>query len=78
MRQYEPIWIKLKASGEVSIAAPRQMHKRIIKAVHKEKYNDLAFRILLQEDHKRSWISNSASHNKLTFKLNYSIGIGDL
>jgi hypothetical protein len=45
MRQYEPVWIKLKKEKQVSITAHRSMHKRIIKAVTKEKWMDTAYKL---------------------------------
>jgi hypothetical protein len=51
MRQYEPIWYKLKtlplteaSKKGVSVTANRALHARIIKAVTKEKWKDIAFK----------------------------------
>lgn len=51
MRQYEPIWHKLKnlplheaSKTGVSVTANRALHARIVKAVTKEKWKDLAYK----------------------------------
>jgi len=49
MRTYEPIWIQLKSAGKVRIAAPPALHKRIIKAVTKEKWLDMGWKLELDE-----------------------------
>lgn len=52
MRQYQPIWSKLKSlplkdakTIGVSVTANRRLHPRIIKAVTKEKWLDIAYKI---------------------------------
>ena len=54
MRQYQPIWEKLKnmplheaSTKGVSVTANRALHPRIIKAVTKEKWKDLAYKASL-------------------------------
>jgi len=44
MRSYEPIWKQLKQDSVVHVVAPPSRHKRIIKAVSKEKWLDTEFR----------------------------------
>jgi hypothetical protein len=73
MRQYEPIWIKLKSLSKseaetigVSIAAPRVLHKRIIKAVTKEKYMDFAYKAV---NPREATLVHVRSNSILTFKL---------
>lgn len=77
MRQYEPIWYKLKSlplkdarTIGVSITANRRLHPRIIKAVTKEKWKDMSFKI--EKDHKciLSHISKGAI---ITFYLDISL-----
>lgn len=63
-RLYEPIWEKIRDTGECKIAAPPAAHKRIIKAVVKEKGIDLAFKVLSAE--KWRW-------NKLEYQINGSL-----
>ena len=47
MRQYEPIWERIKRDNTASLVAPVENHKRIIKAVIKEKYKDEGYKLLL-------------------------------
>lgn len=69
MRQYEPIWIRLKQLGEVRLAVPRPLHARIIKAITKEKWMDSGFRFLLSEDGKSSELEFIQEHNVITVRL---------
>lgn len=45
-RLYQPIWESLKANKKVTIQASPEVHRRIIKAVTKEKYNDIGYKVL--------------------------------
>jgi len=45
MRKYEGLWIQLKTTGTVTVAANPKLHARLKKAVTKEKYNDIAYKI---------------------------------
>lgn len=49
MRKYQPIWDRLKRDLTASLAASPAMHKRIIKAVIKEKNRDLGWKLLTSE-----------------------------
>lgn len=49
MRQYQPIWEAIKKNNTASIVAPISNHKRIIKAVSKEKYLDEGYKLQLEE-----------------------------
>lgn len=51
MRYYEPVWRKLKSNGKASITANVALHPRIVKAVTKEKYNDIAYKIEIAPYH---------------------------
>jgi len=44
MRQYQPIWLKLKHDGTVSVTINRHLHSRLIKAVTKEKWMDILYK----------------------------------
>lgn len=70
MREYEPIWIALKQHGKVSLTANRLLHPRIIKAVTKEKWQDLAFKLDIEP--KIAILSHHANHSILTFVLDIS------
>lgn len=45
MRQYQPVWIEIKTTGMCRITAHKAHHRRIIKAVTKEKDMDLGFKL---------------------------------
>jgi dUTPase len=73
-RQYEPIWRKLKAlpakqaaTQGVSVTAPRALHKRILKAVVKEKWLDIGYKMEIEPKHAIMYHSRSGSI--LTFFL---------
>lgn len=81
-RFYQPIWDKLKsmppseaATIGVSINANRLLHARIIKAVIKEKWKDIGFKIQL--DDKTAKLSYMTKHAVITFYLTYTLGRED-
>lgn len=76
--RYNPIWAALKKDGVCVITAPPVLHPRIIKAVAKRKYRDLAFHLEMSEAGKSAKLSHKISGSVITFTLNKSIGIGDL
>ena len=91
MRMYEPIWLKLRSAKakevlnfpeikvkEISLTAPKSAHKRIIKAVTKEKYGDVTFKFECSENCKKARISHEVKGNIIKFKLHLSIGLDDL
>jgi hypothetical protein len=45
LRQYEPIWIQIKSEGYCDISTHRAYHRRVIKAVTKEKDKDLGYKL---------------------------------
>jgi len=49
MRQYQAIWERIKKHGKATLIAPVDSHRRIIKAVQKEKYMDMGFKLLQSE-----------------------------
>ena len=71
MRQYEPAWNKLKQDTELRIAAEPSVHKRIIKAVIKEKDMDIIYKLSCEEECKRAVISYSRQHKMIVFKLKF-------
>jgi hypothetical protein len=82
MRMYENIWISLKrldpkdaATRGVSITAPKYFHKRILKAVKKEKNNDMAFKLFLGD--KVATLAHTRNGSILSFKLYYSLTAAD-
>lgn len=71
MRQYEPVWIHLKNTGECKITAPRPLHPRIIKAVKKEKYMDDGFKFLCNEEDKHAVMDIVRTGSIITFSLRF-------
>jgi hypothetical protein len=86
MRQYEPIWGKLKSlspqdasSKGISISAIPKLHPRIIKAVKKEKWLDAAYKLsLYHSSGKTATLVVSRNNSILTFKLAFSLSIIDV
>ena len=85
MRTYQPIWEKLKdlSSKEesllrkgVSVRAHPAHHKRIVKAVTKEKYNDVAWKLTIEP--QKSSLSFTVESNVITFYLRKSLSSMDL
>lgn len=77
-RQYEPIWNKLKSlppkEAEVkgiSIFANSALHKRIIKAVRKEKWKDMGYKLALED--KKATLTYSRTAAIITFYLSFSL-----
>lgn len=77
-RQYQPIWDKLKSltkkdaeSIGVSIQAPRVLHPRIIKAVKKEKWKDLGYKLKLEP--KTAELETFRKGEIITFFLKFSL-----
>lgn len=82
MRQYETIWHELKhlpaIQAEhvgVSVTASRPLHARILKAVKKEKWGDIGYKILLND--KRAVLTHTRQHSIITFYLTVTIGLED-
>ena len=78
MRQYQPIWLKLKSmplteasSKGVSVTANRLLHPRIIKAVTKEKWMDLEYKLAVEP--YTLILYHERKHSVLTFYLRQSI-----
>lgn len=49
MRQYEPIWLRIKNKKTASIVTHVNNQTRVIKAVKKEKHRDTGYKLLLAE-----------------------------
>lgn len=71
LRQYEPIWLSLKKHKTVSIRTNQTLHKRLIKAVVKEKWMDDKFKS--KEGWRMMWLTYSVSGDVVTFNLNYKL-----
>lgn len=72
-RMYAPLWEALKKHSVVSINAPAYLHKRICKAVIKEKWMDTDYK--LREGWRMKYLTYScnAAENRITFFLNYKL-----
>ena len=51
MRQYETVWNEIKINKTLRLSSPRPFHKRIIKAVVKEKDMDLGYKLECSESY---------------------------
>ena len=71
MRKYQPIWLALKTKGKARIAAHKYLHRRIKKAVIKEKDMDVGYKMELAECSKRAeirvWFEESVIHFELLY-----------
>ena len=80
MREYQPIWLKLKMQGSASIAAHPLLHARIIKAVVKEKWLDTGFKY--ESMPYRHILTHTKEGAKITFTLTKfltdKIGVADV
>lgn len=82
MRQYEGIWLRLKQLPRkdaeqtgVRVSAPKVQHPRIIKAVVKEKWKDVGYKLRIEPSVA---ILYSSSHNGiLTFTLHRTLSSDD-
>jgi len=45
MRQYQSIWVQIKKDGHCTVAVHPKLHKRVVKAVRKEKWKDIAYKV---------------------------------
>lgn len=69
VRRYQPIWEAIKQQGTACIAADHALHKRIAKAVRKEKYNDKGWTLLQLEENKKWELTSESKGSLLTFTL---------
>lgn len=72
MRTYEPVWSRLKRDKVVSITANRLLHARIIKAVTKEKWLDLGFKMEIAP--RIAKLTSTVQGSIITFKLDFYLG----
>lgn len=83
MRMYQPAWEALKKSVDdpkrIAIAAHPLLHRRIYKAVIKEKDMDVVYKLALTEREipQRAWLSRESKDGILVIRLHFSIGIDD-
>lgn len=77
-RLYQPIWESVRDKGFCNITAPQAVHRRIIKAVIKEKDKDAAFHVEAAE--KWSWtrLDYKIEGSMIKFILKHPISHEDL
>ena len=68
-RKYTPVWNALKSTGTVKLTAAKPFHKRIIRAVIKEKYMDLAYHFEMSHANRRPKLAYTVSQTVITFRL---------
>jgi len=76
MRQYQPIWERIKKHSYASLVAPIKNHKKIIKAVIKEKNMDSAYKFELSEKALTATLvinKDSKDASMIHFSLNVTI-----
>ena len=71
MRKYQPIWLTLKTHGHVSINAPKEKHRLIIRMVCKEKWQDTEFK--KKERWRMKYITYRICDTTIHFSLDYRI-----
>lgn len=71
MRQYTPIWNEIKINGCCDISTHRAYHKRVIKAVVKEKDLDLGYKLECTERYPpvQAVLRSSRSGSVIKFTL---------
>lgn len=76
MRHYGPIWYELKTKKTARITVNSALHKRIIKAVGKEKTLDLAYKLSIEP--KLAVMKVTAKNSILTFFLEERVPVTEL
>lgn len=69
MRMYTPAWNKLKLDRTLRLAVPRPLHRRVIRAISKEKWQDEAWKFLRSEEGYWDEIRYSCKGNIIEFSL---------
>lgn len=81
MRTYQPSWIELKNSESnpkhIRISAPAKFHRRIYKAIIKEKDMDLVYKLQCSDNAQKARLSRNSSGGILTIFLHLTIGLTD-
>lgn len=70
-RLYSNIWNELKKNNTCSVAAHPLLHRRIIKAVRKEKDIDIGFKLIKSEELQRARMHYRCESSRITFWLKY-------
>lgn len=75
MRQYEPVWIKLKLTNKATVRVVPALAETVRKAVKKEKNQDLGFKVTHDYDAFYLKISYDETTKLMTFELKQRLGI---
>lgn len=80
MRKYYPIWKKLKRDKKAVVVHPAHLHKRLIKAVLKERTMDTGFRLELSEanQYAKVFAESVIEQNIIIFTLKYYLDPTDI
>ncbi len=77
-RKYLPIWKKIKADKKCVISAHPKLFARIVKAVMKEKDQDVAMKIANDLDKLYLKITRDEQNHTVTFELKQRVGISEI
>lgn len=78
-RAYQTLWETIRDKEDIiQIKCHPKLMNRIIKAVMKEKLNDLAFKLLNTHDSFRLEIKKDEEKGVVSFKLKAKLGIEDI
>lgn len=69
MRTYQPAWNQLKKEGKITISAPSRLHRRIYKAIIKEKWLDSVYHLEHDFNGYTTRLSKTRDGNALTITL---------
>lgn len=75
LREYQPVWNKIKETAKCRLEVPPQLVARVKKAVIKEKNMDSAFKLMNDEDQFRLVISYDRKSQVLKFELKQKYGL---
>lgn len=80
MRTYQPAWNQLRdnPSSPLVISAHPAYHRRIYKAICKEKHLDTVWAMLMADAGKLAKLSKHSNGNALTITLNITISINQM
>lgn len=75
-RKYETLWKQLKANNKAAVVAVPAYHKRIIKAVIKEKNVDTGFKLLNSHEGRVAILKYDTEFSRIRFFLIFRDDIG--
>lgn len=82
LRMYQPSWLALKKSEDnpkrIVIAAPAPYHRRIYKAIIKEKDMDVVYKMQLSDNAQSARLERESKGSKLTISMHLSLGLDEI